>query len=183
MTPLARHSLLVLAGGAALFLAGCGGGDGEGSGNETFDEPEFTLTFEYPSTFEKIDDVSIASTAGAASKATSARGLDDKNLLLVSRYNLNIEVDEDNLKDVKDELDTVVSQAAKQEVEGEETQVGGLPGYEYEFDLNTTPPVHSRFVVVFDDKTEYTLNCQSTTEHRDEVDTACALALDTLRVE
>jgi hypothetical protein len=179
---LRRGRLLALA-VCLVVVAGCGGGSDESSSNETFDEAEFAIAFEHPSSFEELEDVSIASTAGAASKATAARGVDEKNLILVSRYDLSIKVGADNLGQVKEELDSVVSQAAKQEVEGSQTEVGELPGYEYEFDLDTEPPVHSRFVVLFDGRTEYTLNCQSTTERRDEVDTACALALDTLRVK
>jgi hypothetical protein len=174
-----RWGAVVVVVAAAVAAAGCGGGGEEGT--ETFDEAEFAILFDHPSSFEELEDVSIASTAGAASKATSARGLDDRNLILVSRYDLNVEVGDENLADVRRELDAVVSQAAKQELTGTQVEFGGLPGYEYDFDLDTEPPVQSRFVVLFDGDTEYTLNCQSTSEARSDVEAACQQAVDTLR--
>ncbi len=171
-------ALAALAVSVAAATAGCGGESGEGT--ETFEEEGFDITFEHPDSFSEIEDITIASTAGAASKATSARGLDDRNVLLVSRYDLRVSIGEENLADVKAELDGVVSQAADQELSGTPIEFGGLPGYEYNFDLETEPPVRSRFVVLFDGSTEYTLNCQSTSERRDEVEPACQQALDTL---
>jgi hypothetical protein len=179
MEYLLRRALLVLvAMSLVVGAAGCGGGSGDGT--ETFDEDGFSITFEYPDSLVEIEDVSIASTAGAASKATSARGLDDQNLILVSRYDLRVTVGDENWADVKTELDQVVSQAADQELSGTEIEFGGLPGYEYSFDLDTQPPVRSRFVVLFDGNTEYTLNCQSTSERRDEIEPACQQSLDTI---
>lgn len=174
-----RIVLLCLAIVVLAAAVGCGGGDD--SGSETFEEDDFAITFEHPSTFSEIDDVSIASTAGAASRADSARGLDERNLILVSSYNLQVAVDEENLAQVQEELDAVLSQAAKQELSGARVEFGGLPGYEYTFDLETDPPVRSRFVALFDGMTEYTINCQSTSERRDEMDAACQQALETLR--
>ena len=162
----------------ALLLAGCGGGSSSDTG--TFDEDGYSIVFEHPSAFEDVEDISIASTAGAASKDTKARGLDERNLLLVSRYDLNVAVGKEDLSEVEAELDDVLSKAADQELSGTEIEVGGLPGYEYAFDLDSQPPVSSRFVVLFDNRTEYTLNCQSTEERRDEVEAACQQALDTL---
>jgi hypothetical protein len=164
----------------SLIVATAGCGSESGDGTETFDEEGFAIAFEHPGSFSEIEDITIASTAGAASKATSARGLDDRNVILVSRYDLRVSVGEENLADVKAELDEVVSQAADQELRGTQIEFGGLPGYEYTFDLETQPPVRSRFVVLFDGSTEYTLNCQSTSEHRDEVELACQQALDTI---
>lgn len=174
-----RLGLLTVVGICILATAAACGGEG-GNGVETFDEDGFAIVFEHPSSLDEIEDVTIASTAGAASKDTSARGLDERNLILVSRYDLRISVGESNLSEVKAELDEVVSQAADQELSGTEIEVSGLPGYEYAFDLDTEPPVHSRFIVIFDGMTEYTLNCQSTSDHRDEIDAACQQAVDTL---
>ena len=179
MTRRSPAILALLAICLAVAVGGCGGGDE--SGSATFEDDGFAITFEHPASFEEIDDVSIASTAGAASRADAARGLDEKNLILVSRYDLNVEVDDENLDQVKAELDGVLSQAARQDLSGTQVEFGGLPGYEYAFDLDSEPPVQSRFVALFDDGTEYTINCQSTSERREEMEAACQQALDTLR--
>jgi hypothetical protein len=171
-----RAALLLIA--TAFAAAGCGGGDG--GGPKTFDDEEFAITFQYPASFEELEDVSIGSTAGAASKETRALGLNEQNVILVDRYDLRVEVTQENLAEVKPEVDRVVSQAAGQELSGEEIEVGGLPGYEYVFDLEDPPEARTRFLVLFHGATEYALNCQSTPPQRDEVDAACELVLDTL---
>jgi hypothetical protein len=81
---------------------------------------------------------------------------------------------------VKPEVDQVVSQAAGQELSGKEIELGGLPGYEYVFDLEDPPNARTLFLVLFHGATEYALNCQSTPPQRDEVDAACQLVMDTL---
>jgi hypothetical protein len=172
-----RAALLVLA--TVLAAAGCGGGDA--GGPKTFADEEFAITFQYPGSFEELEDVSIASTAGAASKETRALGRNEQNVILVDRYDLRIEVTQENLADVKPEVDRVVSQAAGQELSGEEIEVGGLPGYEYVFDLEDPPNARTRFLVLFHGATEYALNCQSTPQQRDELDAACQLVMDTLK--
>ena len=165
----------------ALAAAACGGGDG--GGPKTFDDEAFAITFQYPSSFEELEDVSIGSTAGAASKETRALGLNEQNVILVDRYELRIEVTQENLAEVKSEVDRVVSQAAGQELSGKEIEVGGLPGYEYLFDLEDPPEARTRFLVLFHGATEYAINCQSTPQQRDEVDAACQLVLDTLEAK
>jgi hypothetical protein len=40
--------------------------------------------------------------------------------------------------------------------------------------------VRSRLIVLFDRETEYSLNCQSTRDLRDEIDAACEQAVATL---
>jgi hypothetical protein len=171
------HRFVVLAFLVGLVAAGCGGDEG---GPQTFDDEDFAITFQYPASFQELEDVSIASTAGAASKETRALGLNEQNVILVDRYDLRIEVTKENLADVKPEVDQVVSQAAGQELSGEEIEVGGLPGYEYIFDLEDPPEARTRFLVLFHGATEYALNCQSTPQQRDEVDAACRLVTDTL---
>ena len=166
----------------ALAAAACGGG-GDGGGQETFDDEDYAITFKYPSSFEELEDVSIGSTAGAASKETRALGLNEQNVILVDRYDLRIEVTTENLADVKPEVDQVVSQAAGQELSGKEIEVGGLPGYEYIFDLENPLEARTRFLVLFHGATEYALNCQSTPQQRDEVDAACQLVMDTLEAK
>ena len=167
---------------AALAVAAAGCGDDSG-GDKAFDDPSFALTFEYPAEFEFADDVSAGTRVGGTAKGES-KGirLDDKNGIVLQQFDLNTEVTEANLERVKPELDRVVGQAAGGTVAGRRTTAGGLPGYEYELDVSKPAAARSRLVVLFDEKTEYTLNCQSTKEKRVEVEKACRQALDTLKV-
>jgi hypothetical protein len=174
---LRRAMPVALAISALAAASGCGGGD---DGAARFAEDGFSISFEHPSSFDEIEDVSIASTAGAASERTTARGLDEQNLILVSRYDLDTAVSSANVARIKPEVDAVVSQAVGRTLSGAELEIGPLPGYEYRFGLDSQPPVRSRLIVLFDGETEYTLNCQSTQDLRDEIDAACERAVATL---
>ncbi len=173
------RTILLLAAAAAL-LAGCGGGDddGGGDGTKTFDDAEFAVTFEYPSEFEPVDKLTIESEVGGDAEATEALSIGEHDLLIVSSYELNVEVTDENIAQIKPEVDNVMSQASGAQLSGERVTVGGFPGYVYEFDLDE-PEVHSRMFVVFDGKTEYTLNCQSTAAKRAEITEACEQAVET----
>lgn len=174
---LAALSLVLIA-----ATAGCGGGEGDGT--ETFDRDGFGFTFEYPSSFDESADVSFASGAGdVTAEEDVAIALDESNGIILSRYELNIEVTAQNAGEVKGELDGVMSQLAGRELSGERVEVGGFPGYEYAFDLDEPPDGRSRFLILFDGRTEYAINCQSTPAQRAEVDAACQQALDTLTEE
>ena len=172
-TRLAALTFILIAATAA-----CGGGDGEGT--ETFEEEGFALTFEYPSSLEETSDVSYSSTAGGAAEDARALGLDDRNAIIVSRYGLNVAVTAENVDQVKPEADDLISGLAGTELSGKQVEISGFPGFEYEFDLKDPPEGRSRLFMLFDGKTEYTLNCQSTPDKRDELQAACRQAVDTL---
>jgi hypothetical protein len=77
-------------------------------------------------------------------------------------------------------VDSVISKLAGKRVDGREVEYGGLPGYEYAVSLTKPANGLTRFVVLFDQATEYLLNCQSTPPKRSKVEDACRQALDTL---
>ena len=170
---LAALSLTLIAATAA-----CGGGGGDGT--ETFEEEGFPFTFEYPGSLEDVTDVSFSSTVGGAAQDNKGVALDDDNAIVVSRYDLNVAVTAQNVEQVKAELDEVMSQASGMDVSGKQVEIGGFPGFEYTFELEEPPEGRSRFFALFDGRTEYTLNCQSTPEKRDELEAACQQAVDTL---
>jgi len=76
--------------------------------------------------------------------------------------------------------DDLISGLAGTELSGKQVEISGFPGFEYEFDLEDPPEGRSRLFMLFDGKTEYTLNCQSTPDKRDELQAACRQAVDTL---
>ncbi len=177
---------------AAALVAGCGGGDEESSSsepaavqagaetNETFSEEGFDITFEYPEDFEVLQDVQFSRSAGVEAGATTAVGLDGTNLVAVQRFDLDVEVSDQNFATVKSEADQVFSQAAEEQVTGEETEVAGLPALEYELTVDEAEDIQTRAVAIFDGNTEYLLNCQSGADQRELILAACDLALETL---
>jgi hypothetical protein len=165
----------------ALAAAACGSGGDSADETNTFDEKPFGITFEYPGNFEVTEDVSFASQSGPGAKEDRAVALDGDNMIIVSKFALNIAVTQANIGEVKPELDRVFGQIAGGDVSGRQIRVGGLPGFEYTFRTSNPKDGESRISILFDRKTEYELNCQSTPKKRGEVERACTRALDTLR--
>jgi hypothetical protein len=167
---------------AALALAACGdSGDSTGSEAATFDEDEFGITFEYPGDWSLEEDITIADQLGASS-ANAVRGVmvDDEDGIIIESYTLNLSVDEDNIDQAKDELDGLISQLDSS-ASGTIGETAGLPSVTYEdVPLETPTDGESTLVAVFDGETEYLLNCQSTPDHRDEVQSGCDQALATV---
>ncbi len=159
-----------------LGAAACSGGDG----GKTFDVDSIGVTFEYPSDFKLIKNISFGQSAGADATARAGVSIDSVNAITVSRYNLKVTIAKDNLAKFKGEVDNVISQLAGKAISGREVEHAGLPGYEYTISLTKPANGVSRLLVLFDQATEYLINCQSTPPKRDQVDKACRRALDTL---
>jgi hypothetical protein len=78
----------------------------------------------------------------------------------------------------------VLSRLAGTEVSGERIDVGGAIAFRYEIDrLQEPEDGRSTIVAVFDGDTEYFINCQSVPDGREELDEACAEAIDTLALK
>jgi hypothetical protein len=178
--------LLVL----AALIAGCGddsADDSESGGSdggaedltETFDHPDFDITFEYPEALEPAEDVQVAESAGSEPVATEAVGVDSTNLILVQRFKLNTAVDDQNFPAAREETDALFSELAGRPTDGTTTEVAGLPAVEYRLPLTEPAGAETRAVAVFDGDDEYLLNCQSTSEERESIEQACDLALET----
>lgn len=171
-----RRTVLTLAVLAlVLGTSACGGG-----GDKKFEADGIGVTFKYGSPFKPITDISFGQSAGADAAARAGVAIDRDNALIVSRYDLKVTITKENLAKYKGEVDMVIGQLAKKAVSGREVEYGGLPGYEYAISLAKPVDGLSRMAVLFDQATEYLVNCQSTPPERDKVETACRKALDTL---
>jgi hypothetical protein len=163
---------------ATFFVAGCGG-----RSEKTFDVAGIGITFKYSSSLEPIKHVNFGQSAGAKPAARAGVAIDKVNAIIVSRYDLRVKITKDNIAKFKGEVDNVISQLAGRRVSGRQVEYGGLPGYEYVISLKTPPNGQSRMAVLFDQATEYLVNCQSTPPDRDKVEEGCRKALDTLQTK
>ena len=163
-------------------MSGRGGGDGDArrprSRSRTTGSASRSST---PTTSGWARSPTSSARAGGSATANQGIGIDDDNAIFLSRYELAAEVGEDNVDDAHAELDGVVSELVGTDVTGERADVGGLIAFRYD-DFAVTPPVdgESDLTFVFDGDVQYQLNCQSTPTHRDRMDEACELAVDTL---
>jgi hypothetical protein len=171
-------SALALA-ACALALAACGGsGD---SGPKTFQEDGFAFTFEYPNSWVPSDKATVADQLGASADKTIGIGLDDDDGIILQSYTLNTEITASNLDLAKKELDGLMSQVDPSAT-GQTGDTAGFPSITYDAVAIPTPTDgESRLVALFQGDQEYLINCQSTPDHRDEVNAACDQALSTLK--
>ena len=168
---------LVAALTATLLASGCAG-----SGVVRFDQPGFGVVFSYPSQMSLHTDVRTSTQTGdvAPEDTTVAVALDEYNLITISRHALRARVTSTNLDQAKPEFDRLITQLAPTTAAGAPVQHGGLPGLEYQFAVPSPPTGQSRYTILFDGDTQYTLDCQSTTEERTQINQACDTALNSL---
>jgi hypothetical protein len=173
-----RRTVLFVLGALVLAVgaAGCFGG-----GSSRYEESGLDITFKVPGGFHIAHDIQVARTAGAQPADQAAVAIDTDNLIIVSRYNLSISVTASNLATVKGEVDKVVSSLARKKVSGNQVEYGGFPGYEYVIPVTNPPHAQSRMAVLFDQRVEYLVNCQSTITQRDKVAQGCRTVLDSLK--
>ena len=178
MRAAARSAVLVALLGVVLLL-GCGGGSG--SDTATFEGDAYPFTFDYPGDWTTSDDVSISNELGGSAVDQTAVAIDDSNAIIVEHFQLKISVDDDNIDVAKRELDGLISQVDSN-ASGETGETGGYPSVSYAAVPVPDPPdAESRLIAVFDGDQEYLLNCQSTPDHRDELNRGCDQAVESLQ--
>jgi len=167
--------------GLVLFASACGGGGGGSGGGGRYEETGLDITFPIPSGFHIAHDISIAKSSGVKAVDQAAVAIDQDNLVIVQRYNLNTAISSENLATFKGEVDKVIGQLAGKPVSGHEVKYGELPGYEYVIDVAQPAQGQSRLAVLFDGKVEYLVNCQSTPDQRDKIEKGCRTVLDSIK--
>jgi hypothetical protein len=175
VTRLLLSGLLAL---GALAVSACGN---ESDG--VFDAEAFPFTFEYPDGFEETDEVDFNQQLGAEPEASAAVALDEADAIAVQSYALEVAIDRSNLDVARREIDSLVRQADP-DLASEPTEIAGRPALTVDvLEVPTIAGAESRLRFVFDGDREYLFNCQSTPEHREEVEAACDQALETLRFD
>ena len=176
-----RGPVIVLIVGAVLFavaaLALLGFLVAGSSGDKTFDEARFNISFDYPSSLTRRD------VPEGNSDEKISLAIDDTNGIAVSKYEQDNRVTEANIGFAKSLLDGVVRQLSSDpSPQGKRVTVAGLPGFEYEFPIRTLPGVRSRSIFLFHGRDEYQINCQFQSAKRRQIMDACDQAVDTMKV-
>ncbi|MGI8593418.1 MAG: hypothetical protein ACR2ML_03460 [Solirubrobacteraceae bacterium] len=167
---------------ALAVVAGCESTSTEKEGPATFKPTsDLPLTFTYPKKLKR-DDSPEFSVGEGSPKAAVALGLDDVNAVIISRYDIGVAIDRDNLAQARSELDGSVKRLFRGRARGTRVKRGGLPGFEYRVPIAKPVKARSVLTFLFDGRREYELNCQSTPEHRQELLRACDQILQTLKV-
>ncbi|MFL5869663.1 MAG: hypothetical protein ACJ75R_01165 [Solirubrobacterales bacterium] len=166
---------------AGVGVLGCGDSGSDSSGPATFTNDAYPFTFEYPSSFALSNDVTLNQNLGAQTEDNLALALDNSNGILLQKANLNVTVTKANLEAAKRQFDVLVARIDPG-ASGKATEIGGFPALEYgAIPVSSVPDGQSVITFLFQGQTEYVVNCQSTPDHRSEIDAACDQALGTLK--
>ena len=147
------------------------------------------VLFEYPAGWQQISNLQdVAGSSNELWQIAVGVGPDEVSMVIVEAYRLGAPVTAENLAEVKPEAATAVRQLLEQlggamQSGPEELTVGGLPGLRFRGTATIeATPVESTVVFVFDQTTQYALNCQHTPETAAEIQRGCDQILRTFTV-
>lgn len=200
MTNLARLAAVALI--PAILAACSAGGDppaeepsptaAAGGSAETTSYSDNGVSFDYPVEWRLLDQTGATSSTGGDQLWTQALGLgvSEASVVIVSAYQLRLDVSKVPPDQLKTEIDATLDQLAQQaggsRVGGlTEASLGSLDGYEATIDA-TSPAgadVQSRVVFGFDRDLEYYVNCQYEPDARTVILDGCDTIQDSFAVD
>lgn len=156
-----------------------------GPAYRSFYQPGYHITFEYPSELELISDVPETDHVPRPDCATES----PPTMLLLEGYDTLVtfwcktrdSAASDHIELFKKKLDRSLNSAYPGLPGGVRIEAGGLPGLAYSVPMAPLPGAQMRYIALFDKDIEYVIECQSTPQHRDEMDRACQRVLDTIQ--
>ena len=91
---------------------------------------------------------------------------------------------ERNLDLAKREIDALFEELGPDAPKTTKTEIAGFPALTAsDVPVSTIEGAISDVSILFDGDQEYVINCQASPDHRDEVEAACEMALETLSFE
>lgn len=173
-----------------LAVTGCGGDldivgvdpDSNGSREdlETYTDPDYGFSFDYPSDWALQEDIEVEATGGV-SAAHSVSVINPEgatagdyyiDLLEVSVYELSVVIDDSMMPELKEDITEIISGFATEDETWEtretptEVTVGGLEGYRATAAYDTQGiPTTTSFYFLFNGDVEYELMLQAATEN------------------
>lgn len=163
---------------ASVTVTTNGSSGSAGGGGNTYDKNG--VAFQYPSNWQELTPASTsAQTGNEAWSATFGPGT-GQNVVVVTAYALNLEINAGNVDKVKSEVASTlgnIAKAAGGSFNGSltPTTMGGFPGFQADISVAGTSgeSLQSSVVVVFNGKTEYFVNCQYDSSSKSDVLAAC----------
>ncbi len=166
------------------FNLSCGD---NGSGVETYTDPTYGYSFEYPDDWELQESDTAEVTSGSASESSvgvfdpDGAVVDDSyvDLAQISIYELDVTVDESKIAAIKPEVEALLADLQAQDPTWQvvellsDTEVAGLSGFKttYTFLMNETPAT-CQFYFLFTGNTQYQITLQAATENWEAEQTA-----------
>lgn len=179
--------LLIASLAVILFVSACGGQEtttvsgaaatATSSDFQTYTDPTYGFSFQYPNAWELSDQASVDATGGGSSTsqilaynpdgAASSDGT-YVDLFMVTTYKLNVTITDDDIPALETELqglvDGLTGQGTNAEVTSplEQTELNGLNGYTTMFSFDKEGvPCTSKLYFLFKDDVEYMVTVQA----------------------
>jgi hypothetical protein len=150
-----------------------------GGGGNTYNDNG--VTFQYPSDWQELTPASTSAQTGNEAWSATFGSESGQNVIVVTAYTLNVEINAGNVDKVKGQVASTLSKIATQaggSFDGSltPTTMGGFPGFKADISVAGTSgeTLQSSVIVAFaPNKTEYFVNCQYDSSSQSEVLTAC----------
>jgi hypothetical protein len=146
------------------------------------------VAFSYPDSWRSLR-LSDSSASTGDQVWSRAFGIDGRNIVSVSAYDLGTSITDANIgarsESIREQLDSLFAQAGGALQTGPATEeLDGLPALSFTGTAKnpTGRTVHSRLVLAFDGTTEYFVNCQYDDDAREEMLSGCRRVLATFSV-
>jgi uncharacterized RDD family membrane protein YckC len=145
------------------------------------------VSFDYPAGWSEGTTENRAETGDALWEVAFGPA-QEKSLVTVAAYRLNMPVTAENLDAAKAEVEELIQGLAKQEggtvrAGPEEITAAGKPGLRFQVTATVDgTSLQSTLVFIFDGTTEYYLNCQRTAERAEEIERGCEQIVRTFKV-
>lgn len=137
------------------------------------------VSFSYPRRWRSLELADSSASTGSR-VWTRTFGVDGRNLVSVTAYELGISITDANIdarsRAIGEQIDSLFAQAGGALETGPTTQtMGGLPALSFTGTARNPSGrvVHSRLIIAFDGTTEYFVNCQYDDAGRDEMLSGC----------
>jgi len=147
-----------------------------------------SVAFTMPQGWVEIHGLTFAARGPFSPVTSRVVGIDGENVAIVQTYRTLVAINSGDLDLAKQQTESLLRGMSGQGVQILEgpapTAVGGFPGFAYRVSALTPQGTHvdSRVVFAFSGTTEYFLNCQSTPQHRAEIESGCDLIIQTFSV-
>lgn len=183
-TPLLRRTAVAVLAALALTIAsGCGGG-----GDQTFNDPDYPFSFEYPSGWTLTQSAASNDEATSQQRGAVTVALKEPyDQVVLTEFKLKKKLPA-KTNGYRPEVDRIVARLTKQAggdaSDGKVVKYGGLPGYQYVVSYKSgNTQLKNTLTFLFRGQSEFQIGCQSAPDQREELSKGCDQILDSLEFE
>lgn len=165
---------------AAVLVSGCGSATGAGN----FSSESYPFSFDYPSSWT----LSQSRAAGADHGTVTVALREPLDQVQLTSFTMKKSIPKGEIAN-QSEVDAIVSRMVKQDGgkagKARAVEYGGVSGFQYilSYPASTTVDLEGRVTILFNGKTQISINCQSSAENRKDLNEGCDEILESLELD